>query len=93
MKWGSVPRLAGYLDFEPRWSFLFIPHHSPVAEMTRLLAEGGPIDPWLWRLWHGWTGFQGSPMAAAAISAFWLCAIAALLAMMRREVRRLTSVV
>jgi hypothetical protein len=91
VKWGSVPRLAGYNDFEPRWSFLFIPHYSPVAEMTRLLAQGGPIDPWLWKLWHGWTGFQGSPLAALCISAAWICALAALMALMRREVRRLTA--
>jgi hypothetical protein len=91
VKWGSVPRLAGYEDFEPRWSFLFIPHYSPVAEMTRLLAQGGPIDPWLWKLWHGWTGFQGSPLAALCISAAWICALAALMVLMRREVRRLTA--
>ena len=34
--WGKVPALAHYLDFEPRWSFLFIPEHAPVAEMTAL---------------------------------------------------------
>jgi hypothetical protein len=91
VKWGSVPRLAHYTEFEPRWSFLFIPQHSPIAEMTRLLAQGGPIDPWLWRLAQGWTGFQASPLAALAISALWLAAIAALCALMRREVRRLLS--
>ena len=59
-------------------------------KLTRLLTEGGPIDPWLWRLWHGWTGFQASPMAAAVIAALWLGAIAALVTVIRREVRRLT---
>ena len=92
VRWGSVPRLAGYDDYEPRWSFLFIPQNSPVAEMTRLLGQGGPIDPWLWQLWHGWTGFQARPLAAAALAALWLLCLAALVAFIRREFYRLRSV-
>jgi hypothetical protein len=91
VKWGSVPRLAGYQDFEPRWSFLFIPQHSPVAEMTRLLVQGGPIDPWLWKLWHGWTGFQGRPLAAAVLATLWLVSMTGLVAFIRREFHRLRS--
>jgi hypothetical protein len=91
VKWGSVPRLAGYPDFEPRWSFLFIPQHSPVAEMTRLLAHGGPIDPWLWKLAQGWTGFQGRPLAASVIAGLWLLCAIALVVVIRREFKRLTS--
>jgi len=90
VKWGSVPRLAGYEDFEPRWSFLFIPQYSPVAEMTRLLASGGPIDPWLWKIAQGWTGFQASPGVAILIATSCLALIAVLCGWMWREVRRLT---
>ena len=89
VKWGSVPALAGYVDYEPRWGFLFSIEHAPVVEMTRLLFNGGPIDPWIWNLAHGWQGFPGRPGIAAMIFSLWAVLFAGSLYALRKEMQRL----
>jgi hypothetical protein len=78
VRWGSVPSLAGYPANAPdQAEFLFEPERSPVAVMAGLLADGGPMDSWLWNLWHGWPGFTGSPVAAIALVSLSLAGMAA----------------
>ena len=89
--WGKVPALAQYLDFEPRWSFLFIPEHAPVTEMTRLAFSGGPYDPWLIRLGEGWTGFNAQPGLAWTLFAAWFAILCVGLFCIRREALRLEA--
>lgn len=91
VRWGSVPALAGYAEFEPRWGFLFSVQHAPVVEMGRLLFRGGPIDPWIWNLAQGWTGFPARPGVAAAIFALWAVVLAASLFALWRETLRLEA--
>ena len=88
VKWGSVPRLAGYAEYQPAWGFLFIPQHSPIAEMSRLFFAGGPLDPWLLSLWHGWEGFPGQPGAALVLFIVWAICFAGCLALLRVEYSR-----
>ena len=77
VRWGSVPTLAAYPILAPdQASFLFEWSRSPVVVMARLLAEGGPIDSWLWNLWNGWPGFAPRPAAVIALLAGWAAAFA-----------------
>ncbi len=89
VQWGAVPALANYLEFEPRWSFLFVPQYAPIAEMTRLFLAGGPYDPWLIRLAGGWTGFEGQPALAVSLFVAWSAGLSAGLVAIHREHRRL----
>ena len=91
VRWGSVPALAGYADFEPKWGFLFRVEHAPVVEMGRLLLRGGPIDPWIWNLAQGWTGFPARPGMAGAIFALWAVLLGASLYALVRETQRLEA--
>lgn len=72
--WSQVPRLANYPEQPDSSDFLLQVGQSPVVVMTRLLAEGGPIDPWLWQLAQGWKLFPGQPGAATALLLLWLLA-------------------
>lgn len=76
VRWGSVPNLAGYPVLAPdEADFLFHVSRSPVVVMAGLLADGGPIDSWLWNLWHGWPGFPGHPGAVIALLLAWGAAL------------------
>jgi len=91
VSWGVVPAFANYRDFVPRWSFLFIPQFSPVAEMTRLFFDGGPYDPWLIQLGEGWAGFPGQPGLAWGLFAGWGLILAVGLVWVGRESLRLEA--
>jgi hypothetical protein len=92
VRWGSVPSLTGWpVDAPDQSDFLFDPGRSPVVVMTRLLASGGPIDSWLWQLAHGWPGFPARPGVALALLALDLCAGAACLWLLRRQLGRATD--
>ena len=85
-----MPSLAGYPAAEPdRANFLFEWDRSPVLVMMRLLWEGGPMDPWLWRLWHGWPHFPGQPLTVVAIGALWALLVAGCLVALCRQIQTL----
>lgn len=91
VRWSAVPGLAGYLDYEPRWGFLFDAGDSPVVTMAGLFVRGGPIDPWIWNLAQGWPGFPGRPGIAIALFAAWALLIGASLFGLRKEFQRLEA--
>lgn len=86
--WTQVPRLAGYPK-EPDYSdFLFQVDQSPVVVMARLLAEGGPLDPWLFQLARGWPAVPASPGLALALFFGWALTLTACALLLRRELAR-----
>ncbi len=88
VRWGSVPTLADYPAFGPdQASFLFEWSRSPVVVMAGLLADGGPIDSWLWNLWNGWEGFPGRPGAVMGLLTAWAAAFAGCIVALRRALR------
>jgi hypothetical protein len=89
VRWGMVPRHAGYpMETPDVSSFLFEPERSPVWITTRLLLRGELIDLQLLRIWHGWPGFAGRPGIAATLLLVWCIALAACGAWLIREVKR-----
>jgi hypothetical protein len=89
VSWGDLIALMRWKEFSPKFSFLFLPEHSPVVGASRLLLEGRHIDLWIRWLWVGWPGQPPAPSAARAVLAAWavlfaLCALA-LARRLRRE--------
>ena len=55
--------------------------------MAGLLADGGPIDSWLWNLWNGWEGFPGRPGAVMGLLTAWAASFAGCIVALRRALR------
>jgi hypothetical protein len=84
-KWSGVIRGEGYKDYEPQFSFLFVPDASPIVGSVRVALEG-QIEPWLWKLGVGWPGQAAQPVVAAGLALAWIAACVAVLAWGRRVV-------
>jgi hypothetical protein len=73
--------------FVPKWSFLFLPDHSPIAGALHYVFDSGlPLDPWLLRLARGWPRHPPAPGAALAVFAVWAVVFAASVRLLWRAV-------
>jgi hypothetical protein len=76
--WGGLVETMHWKSFAPKWSFLFIPDHSPIVGALRYWADPRLLpDTWLLRLARGWNGQPGAPAAAWTIFALWAAAVVA----------------
>jgi hypothetical protein len=87
VKWSAIINQMGYLDYRPRFSFLFEFDASPLVASARWLAGGGEIDWWVAGLARGWLGREGEPLAAAACVALWALLLLGSLLWLARAVR------
>jgi hypothetical protein len=86
---GLLANELRYPDYEPKWSFLFIPdENGPVIATLRAFFAGRHSDLWIVRLASGWAGRDGTPLAAAAVAFAWLTAVVACGAALARSYRR-----
>ena len=82
-EWARVIRSERYVDYDPPFSFLFVPEASPIVASARVAWEGH-IGAWLWKLGVGWPGQQAEPGVAAALALLWMAACAAMFVSVRR---------
>lgn len=91
VRWGSVPNLAAWPVLDPDGSnFLFEPSRSPLVVIARLLAQGGPRDPWILRVAEGWPGVAAAPGLAGLLVGAWLLAFCLVVYALARETRRIS---
>lgn len=87
VKWSAIINQMGYLDYRPRFSFVFQFDASPLVASARWLASGGEIDWWVAGLARGWLGREGEPLGAAACVALWALLLLGSLLWLARAVR------
>lgn len=76
-QFGEISNEQGWQNYQPKWSFLFIPDaNGPVPAALRALLAGEHLDVWLVSLASGWPGYEGRPGAAAFLAALWALALA-----------------
>jgi hypothetical protein len=85
-RWKGVIRGEGYKDYDPQFSFLFIPDASPIVGSARVVMSGD-LDTWLWKLGVGWSGQPAEPVVAAGLTLVWIAVCAGMWVWVRRIVR------
>ncbi len=88
VSWGDLIAQMRWQEFQPRFSFLFLPEHSPVVGASRLLLEGRHIDLWIRWLWVGWEGQPPAPAAALSVLGSWAALLALGVLSLARQLRR-----
>lgn len=71
--WSAVMGRERYTAYDPQFSFLFLPHASPILASGRAVADG-VIDTWLWKLASGWQGQDPAPLVAVVLAFLWISA-------------------
>lgn len=84
--WSGVIRGEGYKDYDPAFSFLFVPDASPIVGSLRVVLAGD-LDTWLWKLAVGWPGQSAEPVVAAGLAFLWIAASTGMWLWVRRIVR------
>ncbi len=89
-KWGVVVLIFRYRDFDPPYSFVFMPEWSPIWG-SAIAVWGGSIDSWIFKIGRGWPGQEGSLGMAVLLALGCVALIGLCVARLRVELRTPTA--